>query len=100
MLKMIEEMLEDLEEEVEGAQKYAEKYIECSARHNLPRANKYKEMANEELAHAATLREIYIGDVAELKHVYAFSEEEQSHWDHVNKHLIERMALVKQMLSM
>lgn len=100
MMMLIEKMLEELEEEVEGAKEYAEKYIECAARHNLPRANKYKDMAMDELNHAANLREFFTADVAEIKHVYPLPEEDQMHWDHVNKHLNEQMAIVRQMLAM
>lgn len=99
-MKIIDKMLHHLKEEVEGAMDYAEKYIECKARGNVNRANKYKEMAFDELNHASNLREMDLMDIAELKKVYTMSEEEEEKWEHGHKHLTEQMAIVKHMLSM
>lgn len=99
-MKMIDKMLKHLEEEVEGAKDYAEKYIECKAREHMNRANKYKEMATDELKHAGYLRDMDIADIEELKNVYTMSEAEEEAWEHGHKRLNEQMAIVKQMLSM
>lgn len=99
-MKILEKMLEHLGEEVEGAREYAEKYIECKARGNIARANRYKEMAQDELKHASFLRDMDISDVGELKKVYPLTDEEQSHWDHRQKHLTDEMAMVMHILSM
>jgi hypothetical protein len=99
-MKILDEMLEHLEEEVEGAREYAEKYIECKARGNVARANRYKEMAQDELKHATMLREMDVADVSELKRVYSITEEEQNAWDHGHKHLTDEMAMVMHILSM
>ena len=99
-MKTVEKMLEHLEEEVEGARDYAEKYIECKARGNITRANKYKEMAHDELKHATFLKEMDMADVEDLKKVYPMTEEEHHHWEHGLKHLTDQMAMVMHILSM
>jgi DNA-binding transcriptional regulator YiaG len=97
-MKLLHKMLEALEEEVEGAKEYAEKYIESRARGNMTRANKYKEMANDEIKHAGYIRDMNIMDADELKKVYTISEEDETAWEHGHKRLNEEIAMVKQML--
>lgn len=99
-MKMLDKMLDCLEEEVEGAKEYAEKYIECKARGNMNRANKYREMATDELKHAGYLREIDIMDIDELKKIYTMTEDEELAWEHGHKRINEQMAIVKHMLEM
>lgn len=99
-MKMLDKMLDNLEEETEGSQWYAEKYVEFKARGNMPRANRYKEMANDELKHASFLREMYEADIQELKKVYKMTDDEQGRWDHGMKRLTEQMAIVMHILSM
>lgn len=99
-MRLIDKMLEQLEEEVEGARDYAEKYVECKARGNMNRANRYKEMAHDELKHATFLKEMDIADIDELKKVYPMTDEEQSLWEHGHKHVNDQMAMVMHILSM
>jgi Na+-translocating ferredoxin:NAD+ oxidoreductase RnfC subunit len=99
-MRLIDKMLEQLEEEVEGARDYAEKYVECKARGNMSRANRYKEMAHDELKHATFLKEMDIADIDELKKVYPMTDEEQSLWEHGHKHVNDQMAMVMHVLSM
>jgi hypothetical protein len=99
-MRLIDKMLEQLEEEVEGARDYAEKYVEFKARGNMSRANRYKEMAHDELKHATFLKEMDIADIDELKKVYPMTDEEQSLWEHGHKHMNDQMAMVMHVLSM
>jgi Na+-translocating ferredoxin:NAD+ oxidoreductase RnfC subunit len=99
-MRLIDKMLEQLEEEVEGARDYAEKYVEFKARGNMSRANRYKEMAHDELKHATFLKEMDIADIDELKKVYPMTDEEQSLWEHGHKHVNDQMAMVMHVLSM
>jgi Na+-translocating ferredoxin:NAD+ oxidoreductase RnfC subunit len=99
-MRLIDKMLEQLEDEVEGARDYAEKYVECKARGNMSRANRYKEMAHDELKHATFLKEMDIADIDELKKVYPMTDEEQSLWEHGHKHVNDQMAMVMHILSM
>lgn len=99
-MKILEEMIEELEEEVEGAREYAEKYIECKAKGNLPRANKYKEMAQDELKHAGYIREFDMMDAESIKRVHTLTEDEVHHWEHAHKKLNDEIAMVHHLLSM
>ena len=99
-MKIIKDYVDTIADEIEDAKTYAEKYVECKSRGNVNYANKYKEMAFDELNHASNLREMDLVDIAELKKVYTMSEEEEEKWEHGHKHLTEQMAIVKHMLSM
>ena len=98
-MKIIENMISHLEEEVDGAEEYAEKFIEAKARGNMARANKYKEMANDELKHAGYLHDMFVSDVEEINHVYKMTESESETWERGHKRITEKMAMVKQILS-
>lgn len=99
-MKMLKEKLEHLEEEIEGAREYAEKFIKCKSGGNMARANRFKEMAQDELKHATYLRDMDLVDVADLKKVYNMTEEEESMWEHGQKHLTDQIAMVMHILSM
>ena len=99
-MKILDHMIDELKEEVDGARVYAEKYIECKARGNIARANRYKEMAHDELKHANFLKEMDMADVDELSRVYSMTEEEKNCWEHGIKHLNDQMAMVMHILSM
>jgi hypothetical protein len=99
-MKILDKMLARLQDEVDGARGYAEKFIECKARGNMSRANRYKEMAHDELKHATFLKEMDIADIDELKKVYTMTDEEQSLWEHGHKHITDQMAMVMHVLSM
>ena len=98
-MKIIHEMLEALEDELEGAEEYSEKFIENKARNNMTRANKFKEMAMDEMKHFSYLHEMFVQDIDEIKRVYTMTETEAEAWEHGHKHLLEKMAMVKGMLN-
>jgi hypothetical protein len=50
-------------DELKDAKEYAEKYKECYLKGDIQRANKYKEMAEDELKHAHYLREMITFDM-------------------------------------
>lgn len=99
-MKMLDKMMDELHEEVEGARCYAEKYIENKARGNTPRANKFKEMASDELKHAGYLREMAVTDEEGIKRVYNLTENEVEAWEHAHKKINDEMAMVQHLLSM
>ena len=99
-MKMIHEKIENICEELEDALEYAEKYMVCKARGNLGHANKFKEMAHDELNHANMLHELYTADIEELNKVYTLTEEEEKAWEHCHKHFAEKVAMVRHILSM
>jgi hypothetical protein len=99
-MKTLDRMIEHLEEEVEGAREYAEKYIDCRAKGNIPRANKYKEMAQDELKHAGYIRDFAIADAEGIKRVHTLTEEEEHKWEHSHKKLNDEIAMIQHLLSM
>lgn len=99
-MKLIHKMIEHIEEELEGAKSYAEKSIDSKARGNMARAEKYAEMARDELKHATYIKEFAMADIEDIKRVYKLPVEDEEKWEHAHKHFIECMAIIKQMLAM
>jgi hypothetical protein len=99
-VKKIKEYVEAIDEELEGAKEYAEKYVECKAKDNMQSATKYKEMANDELKHAMYVHEWAVKEIEEISRVYTPPIEMQEKWDKAHKEYVEKVAWIRQMLSM
>ena len=99
-MKSIKKYVEQLEEELEGAQDYAERYVECKAKGNMTRANRFKEMANDELKHSGYIHEMAVQEIEEIKKVYTAPVEMQEKWEKAHKIYIEKAAWIKQMLTL
>lgn len=99
-MRMIKNLIEQLDEEIEGAKEYAEKYVECKAKGNMTRANRYKEMATDELKHTGYIHEMAVQEIQELKKVYTAPADMQEKWDKAHKEYVERVAWIKQMLTL
>lgn len=97
---MIKKYVDTIAEEIEGAKEYAEKYVECKAKGNTARAQKYKEMATDELKHTTYIHDMAIQDIEELKKIYTPPVEMEEKWDKVHKEYVELVAWVKQMLTL
>lgn len=96
----IKKLAKHIEEEICGAKDYAEKYVECKAKDNVPWANRYKEMANDELKHAGYLHEKAIQEIEELSKVFKPTEEMEESWNKTHRQYVEQVAWIKQMLAM
>ena len=99
-MKLIHNLIEHIDDEIEGAKEYAEKYIDCKARGNMTRAEKYSEMAKDELKHASYIKEFAMSDIEGIKAVYNLPDEIETIWEHAHKRFSENMAMVRQMLNM
>jgi hypothetical protein len=99
-MKSIKKYVDHIEDEIEGAKEYAEKYVECKAKGNMTNANKYKEMANDELKHANYIHGFAVEEIEELKKVYTPPVDMQEKWDKAHKEYVEKVAWIKQMLAM
>lgn len=99
-MRMIKHLVEQLDEEIEGARDYAEKYVEYKAKGNMQRANRYKEMANDELKHSMYIHEMAVKEIEEIKKVYTAPVEMQEKWDLSHKEYVEKVAWIKQMLTL
>ena len=98
-MRKIKEYVDHLKEEVESAKEYAEKYIECKAKGNTQRANRYKEMASDELKHATYVHEWAVMEVEEISRVYKPPVDMMEKWEHEHKKFVEDVALIKKILD-
>ena len=96
----IKEIIEQLDEEVADAKKYAERYVENKAKENSVYAAKYKAMSEDELRHAMFFHEIAIKEIEKLSEIYTAPIEMQKIWEEEHKKYVEKVAWIKQMLSM
>jgi hypothetical protein len=99
-MKVIKKYVEAIEEEIEGAASYAEQYVEAKAKNDMSRANRYKEMASDELKHAMYLHEWAVAEVEAISKVYTPPVEMEEKWKHAHKAYVEKVAWVRQMLAM
>lgn len=98
-MRIIKQYVEAIDDELEGAKKYAEKYVECKAKDDMHSANRYKEMANDELKHAAYEHEWAVKEIDELSKVYTAPAEMMEKWEHAHKNYVEQVAWIRQMLA-
>ena len=96
----IKKLAEHIEEELCGAKDYAEKYVECKAKGDMQWANRYKEMANDELKHASYLHDKAVLEIEQIGKVFKPTEEMEEKWEHSHKKFVEQTAWIKQMLAM
>lgn len=96
----IKKYVEYIDEELCEAKEYAEKYVECKAAGDMPWANRYKEMANDELKHAMYLHERAIQEIEKLNEVFKPTTKMQETWDKSHEKYVEKSAWIKTMLAM
>lgn len=99
-MRSIKAYVEHIDEELEGAKDYAEKYVEAKAKGNMSMANKYKEMASDELRHAGYVHEFAVAEIDALSKVYTPPVEMQKKWEESHREYVEKAAWIRQMLSM
>lgn len=100
IMKKIQLIVDQIDEELCGAKDYAECYVEAKVFNNSTWANRYKEMALDELKHAGYLHDKAVELITEIGKVYEAPQEMQDIWDNSHKGYVEKAAWVKQMLSM
>ena len=94
----IKKLAGHIEEELVGAKEYAEKYVECKAKADMQWANRYKEMANDELKHAGYLHDKATQEIEEIGKVFKPTEEMEEKWEKCHKKYVGQSAWIKQML--
>lgn len=99
-MRVIKEYVEAIEEEIEGAKHYAEEYVEAKARGDMSKANRYKEMASDELKHAMYQHEWAVAEIQEISKVFTPPVAMEEKWDKAHKEYVEKVAWIKQMLAM
>jgi hypothetical protein len=96
----IKKLADAMKDEIEGAKDYAEDYVEAKARGDMATANKYKEMALDELKHANYEHEWAVNKIQEVSKIYTAPVEMQEKWEHSHKEYVEKVAWIRQMLAM
>lgn len=99
-MKKIANLISQINEEIEGAKDYAECYLDKKSRNDSQWAQRYKEMANDELKHAMYLHDYAVEELEVLRRVYTAPEEMQEAWDKSHRDYVEKVAWIKQMLTM
>lgn len=99
-MRIIRDNIEKINNEIDDAKEYAEKYVEEKAKENMTKANKYREMSNDELKHAGYIHDFTTSEISEIQKVYTAPIEMLDKWDHEHKKYVEKVAWIKQMLSM
>lgn len=96
----IKELADEMKEELHSAKCYAEEYLTFKAKDNSIWANRYKEMAQDEMKHAGYLHERVVAEIEELRKVYTPPQDMLDKWDSDHKKYIEKAAWIKQMLTL
>ena len=96
----IKKLADEIMDELESAKEYAEEYLTYKAKENSTWANRYKEMATDELKHAGYIHDRVVSEIEQLKAVMTPPEDMLQKWEHEHREYIEKAAWVKQMLAM
>lgn len=99
-MKRIKRLVDEISEELEGAKEYAEMRVDMKLVGNNAWANRFEEMANDELKHANYIHEYAMIEIDKLREVYQPPQEMLDKWDICHKEYIEKAAWIKQMLTM
>jgi hypothetical protein len=99
-MRVIKEYVDSIDEEIEGAKRYAEKYVEAKAKGDMSKANRYKEMASDELKHGMYQHEWAVAEIQEISKVFTPPAIMEERWNKAHKEYVEKVAWIKQMLSM
>lgn len=96
----IKKLADEMKDELCSAKEYAEEYLSFKAEENSAWANRYKEMAMDELKHAGYLHERVVTEIEELRTVYTPPQNMLDKWEKDHTKYIEKAAWIKQMLAM
>ena len=100
-MRRIADLVDHIKDEIEGAYCYAEAYIDYKSFGNNERATIYRKMAQDELDHAINIHSIAQQDIERIRKVYPNPPEEmRREWDHVHAEMMDKTAVVKNMLSL
>jgi hypothetical protein len=92
--------VDHIDEEIEDAKEYAEKYVEEKAKGQMDIANRYKEMATDELKHATYLHEMAVAEIEQVSKVFKPPAWMEEKWEKSHNEYVEKVAWIKQMLAM
>ena len=99
-MKRIKDLADEIKDELHSAKEYAQEYLTYKAKDEGTWANRYKEMAQEELKHAGYIHDRVVVEIEELRNVYTPPQDMLDKWDADHKKYIEKAAWIRQMLAM
>ena len=99
-MERIKKLADEIKDELCSAKEYAEEYLTFKAKDDSSWANRYKEMAQDELKHADYIHDRVVDEIETLQKVYTPPEEMMEKWESDHKKYIEKAAWIRQMLSM
>lgn len=99
-MERIKKLADEIKDELCSAKEYAEEYLTFKAKDDSSWANRYKEMAQDELKHADYIHDRVVDEIETLQKVYTPPEEMMEKWESDHRKYIEKAAWIRQMLSM
>ena len=99
-MTIIKDYVDKIKDELEGAKGYAEKYVEYKVADDMQTANRYKEMANDELKHAMYEHEFAVKAIEKMRSHITPPEDMLERWQKAHKEYVEDAAWIKQMLAL
>lgn len=99
-MTIIKDYVDKIKDELEGAKGYAEKYVECKVKDDMHSANRYKEMANDELKHAMYEHEWAVKAIEKMREHIIPPEEMIKRWEKAHKEYVQDAAWIRQMLEL
>lgn len=99
-MKMIKRLVCKIDEELKDAQNYAEMAVEKKAMRENEWSSKFKSMAEDELRHAMIIHDYATEQIEKLKQVYTPSPDMLDKWTKSHEEYVDRVAWIRQMLSM
>lgn len=98
-MKKFRKMVDHIAEELDGATEYAEDYIGEKMKGNTAKAQKFREMATQEMQHAANWYDWTEKYGDELKSVMPLSEKDTEDWEACKRKYADKIAIIKYMLD-
>lgn len=99
-MTIIKDYVDKIKDELEGAKGYAEKYVECKVKDDMHSANRYKEMANDELKHAMYEHEWAVKTIEKMRSHITPPEDMLEKWEKAHKEYVQDAAWIRQMLEL
>jgi ferritin len=99
-LTKIKKLADEMLDEICSAKEYAEMYVEYKSKGDSAWANRFKEMATDELKHSGYLHELAVSEIDTLSKVFEPPQAMLDKWEKDHSKYVEKTAWVRQMLSM
>jgi len=98
-MRTIMELVEMIDDELAGAKTYAEKYVELKSRGD-EWSSRFHKMSDAELEHATYIHDFTIDEIDRLEKVFKPTSAMKEKWQKSHQEYVEKMAWIRQMLSM